>query len=107
MKNGVPIIPKISNEPLLNYEEGSKDRSDLLKECENLKKNITEVPVVINGVEYKTGEFQEYCMPGDNKQKLYRIYGATPELLKKAVDGALDAKKNGKNYHMNIEFQYF
>lgn len=90
---GVSKPPSVFNEPMLNYGPGSNERKSLLEECAKLRKKHIEIPVIINGKEYKTGNVEVHSMPADHNVKLCTTHKADAKLVQKAIEGALDAKK--------------
>lgn len=52
-----------------------------------------DIPIIIAGKEYRTDHVQYQVMPHDHNKKVAKFYYATPELVTKAIDASLEAKK--------------
>jgi len=83
----------VENEPVLGYLPGSKERTELQAALEKYASQTEDIPIVIGGKEYRTDDVQYQVMPHDHQKKVAKFYWATPELLQKAVDTSLAAKK--------------
>ena len=122
---------KIKNEPVLGYLPGSKERSDL-EAAINKYSDVTEdVPIVIGGKEYRTDQvhyqpmvhifFKSQCensrilllkkisffQPHNHGKKVAKFYYATPELVNKAIDTSLQAKKEWEKIPLDDRLQFF
>ncbi|KAJ5072828.1 delta-1-pyrroline-5-carboxylate dehydrogenase [Anaeramoeba ignava] len=87
-------IPTPHNQSLLSYLPNSKEAKKLKEECEKMRKEIPfEVPCIINGKEYKTGNIKEQLIPSDHKNVICKFHQVSEELVQEAVKGALEAKK--------------
>lgn len=69
---------KVSNEPVLGYAKGSKERRVLESALEQYSSETVDVPIVIGGKEYKTDQVRYQVMVSDclnvlYKKKLYLI----------------------------------
>lgn len=104
---GISKPPSVFNEPMLNYAPGSKERQTLLEECAKLKKTPIEIPVVINGKEYRTGNTEVHKMPADHSVKLCTTHKADEKLVKKAIEGSLEAKKKWGKMRMEDRVAIF
>jgi hypothetical protein len=54
---------EVKNEPILSYEVGSKERTELLEKLNKYNNTITEIPIVVDGKHFTTNEvfiFQSY-----------------------------------------------
>jgi len=98
---------KIKNEPVLGYLPGSKERSDL-EAAINKYSDVTEdVPIVIGGKEYRTDQVHYQPMPHNHGKKVAKFYYATPELVNKAIDTSLQAKKEWEKIPLDDRLQFF
>lgn len=91
--SGIFRIPMPKNEPVYSYAPGTKERELLKAKLEEMRKNPIEIPVIIGGKEYKTGDMGEVVAPHNHKLVLARYHKATPELVQKAIENALEARK--------------
>ncbi|TYJ58798.1 1-pyrroline-5-carboxylate dehydrogenase [Cryptococcus floricola] len=88
-------VPEIDNEPMRNYPPNSAERAGLQAAVDKMLKQAPfEVPIVINGEEYKTGDIGSQPMPHDHANPLCTYHSATPELVQKAIEGSLAAKQS-------------
>jgi 1-pyrroline-5-carboxylate dehydrogenase len=85
-------VPVPKNEPIRDYAPGSADRRALEKALAELKANPVEVPMVIGGLDVKTGKTIDIKCPHNLKQVLGKYHQGTEADVKKAVDAALAAQ---------------
>lgn len=83
----------VTNEPILSYRKNSKERRELIDELNHAKSNIVDVPIMINGQEYRTDNIRYQCMPHDHKHKIARFYYADEKLIKKAIESSVEMQK--------------
>ncbi len=93
MSNAIFNIPKPSNEPVLNYAPGSKERELLQKEIERLSSETLEIPVIIGGKEIKTGKTGTCVCPHDHKKVLANYHMAGEKEVQMAIEASQKAKK--------------
>ena len=89
-------VPK--NEPVLQYEKGSKERELLEKELKRQSSNQVDIPLIIDGKEVRTGKTQKIIMPHDKNHILGQYHQAGPEEVKLAIDSAIKARKIWENF---------
>lgn len=97
----------VKNEPVLSYLPGSKERSDVeaaLKKYENVTEDV---PIVIGGKEYRTDDVRYQVMPHDHQKKVAKFYYATPELVGKAIESSLEAKKEWEKVPLDERIKLF
>jgi 1-pyrroline-5-carboxylate dehydrogenase len=97
----------VVNEPLLGYLPGSKERIELEAALAKHSNQTEDIPIVIGGKEYRTDNVQYQVMPHDHQKKIAKFYWATPELLQKAVDTSLEAKKEWDKVPISDRIQMF
>jgi len=81
------------NEPILNYEPGSKEKEELKRKLADLKNQKIEIPLIIGGKEIKTGDLGKCIMPHDHQHILAQYHKAGEKEIKMAIESALEAKK--------------
>jgi len=91
----------------LEYKKGSKERQKLEKEIEKARSQVIDIPMVINGKKVTTDKKIEIRPPHDIKHLLGYYYRGNEEHVQKAIDAALNAKRNGKIYHGDKELLFF
>jgi 1-pyrroline-5-carboxylate dehydrogenase len=55
MSNGIFSVPFPDNDPIRNYEPGSRDKEILKKRMQELKSEVLDIPIIIGGKEIRTG----------------------------------------------------
>ena len=95
---GVYKLPTIDNEPMRNYEPNSKDRQELQKAVDELLASKPfEIPVIIDGQEFRSGKLAKQVNPGDHAQAVCYYHEADERMVNIAIEGALKAKKQWMN----------
>jgi 1-pyrroline-5-carboxylate dehydrogenase len=92
-------IEQPTNEEVLTYAPGSKEREKLVKELERLKKETIEIPLIINGEEITTKTTKTLTAPHDHKQVLGELSLASEKHVKQAIAAALEAKKEWMEFY--------
>ncbi|KAI0236358.1 1-pyrroline-5-carboxylate dehydrogenase, partial [Massospora cicadina] len=88
-------LPVVENEPMFNYEPGSKEREQLQEALKIMRSQAPfEVPIIINGEEVRTGTTEAQRCPTDHKTVLCNFHTADPALVEKAIAGALAVKQH-------------
>lgn len=101
-------LPPIVGEPMLNYAPGSVERANLEAAVASAKSEVLEIPCVIDGKEYFTGDTIYQTMPSNHGHKLAKIHRATPELIQKAIETAQTARAEWASmpfYHRAMIFR--
>lgn len=93
MNNSIYRFPLPANEPIFAYMEGSKERKALFAELERLKNEFTEVPCIIGGKEYFTGNTTDILMPHDHRKPIGKFHNVGEKELDLAVEAAMSAHK--------------
>lgn len=81
------------NEPILKYEEGSDEKKALVQTLEKYKGKTEDIPIVIGDEEIRTKEVKFQVEPFDHHEKIAKYHYATPDLVQKAIDNSLKARK--------------
>ena len=81
------------NEPILNYEVGSKERVNLEKEIASQLSEIIEIPCIINGEEIYTNDTVTQVVPHNHKHVLANVHLAGKNEMKNACNAAVNAQK--------------
>lgn len=93
MFTGLFRIPKPENEKILSYSPGSPEKAELKAKLKEMIANPVEVPIIIGGKEYKSGEVKEMVSPHKKSQVLGKYYLGNVALAEKAIQAANKAKK--------------
>jgi len=107
MNNGIFKANTFSNEQVLNYLPGCEERTNLREMLLKMKSNEIEIPVIIGGKEYKTGNLKKCIMPHNHKHVLGYYHEATEELVELAIKTALEAKEKWDNVHSEHRIAIF
>ena len=94
MPNGIFIIPKPENEPVLSYAPGAPERMALKAELEQLSTNKIVIPLIIGGKEVFTETKSNVIMPHKHSHVLAECCQAGEKELALAIDAAQAAREN-------------
>ena len=95
------------NEPILNYEVGSKEREDLEKEIEKQLSEVIEIPCIINGKEIYTNNTVTQVIPHNHKHILANVHLATQKEMKMACKSAVSAQEEWINLGLEGRSEIF
>jgi len=93
MSEGKFNIPKPKNEPILTYLPGSKERILLKIALNKLKTTMLDIPLIINGMDVRTGDTKSSVMPHDHHHTLAKYHLAAEKEVQEAVESALTSRK--------------
>ncbi len=93
MNNAIYSIHKPDNEPLLSYAPGTPERTALTRELKRLSSEITEIPLIIDGKEVRTGETGKVVMPHNHGHQLATYHKAGKKETEEAIAAAMRAKE--------------
>jgi 1-pyrroline-5-carboxylate dehydrogenase len=96
--NGNRRVPQPVNEPVRSYAPGSPERAALKDRLEAMAKERIEIPVIIGGQEYRSGELAHSVMPHDHHHVLADWHKATKEHVQLAIDAAAEARREWANW---------
>lgn len=84
------------NESVLEYVQDPKSdhRQELEKCLDEMQSSTQVVPIVINGKEYATDTVRYQRMPFDHEKKLAQFYYGSHDLIHKAAQAALEARRD-------------
>ncbi len=91
-------IPTPINEPVLGYAPGSPERAGLEQAIREVGATVTDIPVVINGVEHRPGATNRLTSPQRHQHHLATVHQSTPALLQQAIDGAVAAQRDWERW---------
>jgi 1-pyrroline-5-carboxylate dehydrogenase len=86
-------VPPPQNDPNLSYRPGSPERAELKSRLGAMSAEIVEIPVIIGGKEFLSGQTASVVMPHKHGHVLGTLHKATPDLVRQAVTSALEARR--------------
>ena len=92
MANGFFNIPYPTNEPVLQYAPGSKERDALVKAIAEAKAQSLDIPMYIGGEEVRTDNKQRLTSPHDHQHTLGYFHEGDRDHVTQAITAALSAK---------------
>jgi len=93
MFNGFFNIPEPKNEPVLSFEPGSRERTELTATLQDMIDNPVEVPILIGGKEVHSDRVVEMRCPHDLSQLLGNYHQAEAHHAHAAIDAANTVKQ--------------
>jgi 1-pyrroline-5-carboxylate dehydrogenase len=78
-------------EPVRSYAPGTAERASLKARLASMAAERIEVPVIVGGKEYRTGDVAQVVMPHAHGHVLADWHAATPELVERALDTGREA----------------
>ena len=91
--NGTVKVPPPHNEPVLGYAPGSPERAAVKAELARLRGTVTEIPVIVNGQDLRTGKTVKVVAPHRHQLQLASTHQADARALTAAVAAARRAQR--------------
>ncbi|HEY9382227.1 MAG TPA: L-glutamate gamma-semialdehyde dehydrogenase [Gemmatimonadales bacterium] len=91
--SGPANIPAPHNEPVLAYGPGSPERAAIKAELKRLGSSITEIPVIVNGQDVRTGKLVKVVAPHRHSHQLAQTHQADAKALTAAIGAARRAQR--------------
>jgi 1-pyrroline-5-carboxylate dehydrogenase len=85
-------VPAPVNEPVKGYAPGSPDRASLKARLDTMADERIEIPLIIGGLEVRTGDVAQAAMPHAHQHVLGDYHKARPEDIDRAIDTARHAQ---------------
>merc|ERR1712137_1027351 len=86
---------------------GSVERETLVKTIQEFRNNPVDVPVVVNGKEYRDGPKYEITPPYETSTVVGHYYNATREQVREAIEGSLEAHKQWSRFDASHRLAIF
>ena len=96
-----------TNEPILNYEPGSKHKSDLKKEINKQLSEVLEIPCIVNGKKIYTNNTITQVVPHNHKHILANVHLAGKKEIEEACKSAVKAQTDWIALGMENRAQIF
>jgi 1-pyrroline-5-carboxylate dehydrogenase len=93
MHNAYFNFDEPKNEPVLNYGPGSAERKALQAAIADMKSQVRDIPMYINGEEVRSGDKKEIRPPHETAHLLGHFHAGTAAHVRQAIDAALAAQK--------------
>jgi len=85
-------LPAPKGEPFRHYPSGSAEAKDLLAACKKIRGEVIEIPCVVDGKEYFTGDTFDQVICSDNKHVIAKVHRANAEVVAKAIEVSNSAR---------------
>jgi 1-pyrroline-5-carboxylate dehydrogenase len=96
--NGIRRVPSPINEPVRSYAPGSPERASLKARLASMSAERVEIPIIIGGQEFRTGEMAQSVMPHAHSHVLADWHKATPKHVEMAIASAKKAHAEWSNW---------
>jgi 1-pyrroline-5-carboxylate dehydrogenase len=93
MNNAYFDFTEPKNETVLSYAPGSAERKGLQAAVAELKGQLRDIPMYIDGREVRSGEKKEIRPPHERKHLLGHFHASNEEHIQQAIDAALAARE--------------
>ena len=94
MSLAISKVPPPVNEPVKSYAPGSPERASLAAKLAELSATQTEMPLVIDGKDVRTGKLGKAVMPHRHAHVLGEFHQGGAAEVQSAIDAALRAQKD-------------
>ncbi|XP_047204535.1 delta-1-pyrroline-5-carboxylate dehydrogenase, mitochondrial [Girardinichthys multiradiatus] len=84
---------EVKNEPILGFQKGSPERAELQKALDNLKGKTEEIPCVVGDEHVWTKDLRYQLSPFNHSHKVAKFCYADKELINKAIQASVAARK--------------
>jgi 1-pyrroline-5-carboxylate dehydrogenase len=85
-------VPPPVNEPIKSYAPGSPERASLKARLKTMAAETVDMPLIIGGKEFRTGDTATSVMPHDHKHVLGRYHKAAEKDVVAAIEAASAAR---------------
>jgi 1-pyrroline-5-carboxylate dehydrogenase len=96
--SGTRRVPPPTNEPVKSYAPGTPERAALKQRLSEMANERVEIPIIIGGKEYRTGELAQSVMPHNHRHVLGDWHKASTKHVHQAVDAAKAARAEWANW---------
>ena len=93
MPKGFYQVPLPTNEPVLSYAPGSKERALLKEALKEARAHVADVPMFIGGQEVRTGNKRKLAPPHDHQHVLGYYHEGDGSHIEQAIKAALNARE--------------
>jgi 1-pyrroline-5-carboxylate dehydrogenase len=93
-------IPAPRNEPILHYAPGSPERAALKAELKRLGGSVTEIPVIVNGQEFRSPKTVKVVSPHRRSHHLADTHQADGRAIAAAISAAKRAQREWASWSL-------
>ncbi len=97
MSHGTFLFAEPKNEPVLSYAPGSPERKALKKAIADMKAQMRDIPMYINGKEVRSDNKKEIRPPHEINHLLGHFHVSGKEHVQQTIDAALAARESWAN----------
>ncbi|XP_029435199.1 delta-1-pyrroline-5-carboxylate dehydrogenase, mitochondrial isoform X2 [Rhinatrema bivittatum] len=87
------LTAEVTNEPVLEFKRDSPEREALIKALRDVKGKTEDIPCVVGGEAVWTGDVRYQVSPFNHSHRVAKFCYADKDLLNKAMNAALAARK--------------
>jgi 1-pyrroline-5-carboxylate dehydrogenase len=95
---GIRRVPPPVNEPIKSYAPDSPEREALKARLASMASERVEIPVIIGGEEFRSGELARSVMPHDHQHVLADWHKASPKHVELAIEAARKTQYEWSNW---------
>ncbi|MEP7343887.1 MAG: L-glutamate gamma-semialdehyde dehydrogenase [Gemmatimonadaceae bacterium] len=96
--NGIRRVPAAQAEPIKSYAPGSPEKAVLKERLNSMASERVEIPIIIGGKEYRSGELGHSVMPHNHAHVLADYHKATKKHVEMAIEAAAEARREWANW---------
>src|SRR5262245_11985479 len=96
--NGIRRVPTPVNEPVRSYAPGSPERASLKARLASMATERVEIPIIIGGEEFRTGEIAQAVMPHAHGHVLADWHKSTTKHVEMAIASSKKAQAEWANW---------
>jgi 1-pyrroline-5-carboxylate dehydrogenase len=100
-------VPLPENDPNLSYAPGSPARAELKSRLKQMADEVIDIPMIIGGKECRSSVTERVVMPHKHGHVLANFHKATPEHVQKAVDAAIEARREWSSWSFDARAAVF
>lgn len=107
MNNAIFKVTEFKNEPILEYNVGSKERQELEDKLAELKNGNLEIPIIIGGKEIRTNNTEKCILPHNKNKSIGFYHMASENEVKLAIEAAMEAKNEWQSMSYDRRMMIF
>ena len=93
MAKGFFNVPTPTNEPVLNYAPGSKEKAEVKEMLSTLRSQVWDIPMYIGGEEIRTEDQRPISPPHDHQHVIAHYHHGDEHHVELAIQAAMNAKE--------------